>query len=119
VSRPSLEKKTFGGPVKIVKEKDENVGLKAEIKRLRKIVEQQREFIRQTNVIIENLEADKKRLLAENDLEAAEKEQQLATREETSEYERSFDEESIQLSDVVKSPDGRRLLSADGLFDEQ
>jgi hypothetical protein len=57
--------------------------LKAQIKRLRKklsteqaIVEQQRELIKQTNVVIQTLEADKKRLLAENDadLEEAEKE---------------------------------------------
>jgi hypothetical protein len=86
VSRPSPESSKsgeFDRPLKIVKEKNKNVALKATIKCMRKklstqqaIVEQQRESMKQMNVVIQTLEADKKRLLAENnaDLQEAEKE---------------------------------------------
>ena len=80
---------TFDGLLQIVKEKDEILSsenlatLKAEVERLRRelsaehvTLEQQRGLVEQKNVVIQTLEDDKKRLLAERDevLEKAGKE---------------------------------------------
>ena len=67
VSRPSLDGR-LNGPRKTIKEIDENFALKAEIERLGKKLSQQRELIEQ-NVVIQTLEADKKRLLEEAEKE--------------------------------------------------
>ena len=86
VGRLGLEKQlidkeeTFDGLIQIVKEKDEILNsenlatLKAEVERLRRelskehmTLEQERGLVEQKNVVIQTLEDDKKRLLAERD----------------------------------------------------
>ncbi len=74
------KEETFDGLIQIVKEKDEILNsenlatLKAEVERLRRelskehiTLEQERGLVEQKNVVIQTLEDDKKRLLAERD----------------------------------------------------